>query len=56
MTLVNLDPHVILHRKTHVLAVLIFELGQLTLQHPVMIETYHSICGSSEKLCSCFRI
>ena len=35
MTLVNNKPHVIPHRKTHISAVLIFELGQLPLQHPV---------------------
>ena len=37
MTLVNIDPHVIPHQKMHVSAVLIFEVGQLPLQHPVWI-------------------
>ena len=35
MTLANIDPPVIPHRKMHVLAVLIFEPGQLPVQHPV---------------------
>ena len=35
MTLVNIDPHVIPHRKMYVSAMLIFVPGQLSLQHPV---------------------
>ena len=38
MTLVNIDPHVILHQKTHVSAVLFLEPGQLPIHHPVYVK------------------
>ena len=48
MTLVNIDSHAIPHQKTHVSAVLIFESGQLPLQHPVSKTTKWKFLSSKK--------
>ena len=40
MTLVNIDPHVILHQKTHVPRAVIFLESETATQHPV---TYYKL-------------
>ena len=41
MTLVNIDPHVILHQKTHVPGAVNFFDSETASQHPVTHHTLH---------------